>query len=463
MKSRMPSLTMRSMVSGEVKRPTPTTGLEVGPVNAVVAQLDCRQATVVVDALGHECQCWTVDVVPDALLDEWGDLGRVVDFGLLGTDYRPASFGLHRPHLGVRRHIAIAHATALRDLEEAILCELRLLTGGLLVSTVSLATTLGRPPPGTILPKMNHGMLSSTPMTLTGPFREPAQMLAEQSYGGHKSVHDAGSAAKLGLPGAPIEGPTHFSQFEPLAATLWGDRWFTHGCISAHFQNMVIEGEHVQAQLSFDGPGATMGRIDAHKADGTPVLTGTASIGPEHGDTALSLRLAAAQATTPGRLHIIDQMALGQRGAHPETVGIGFDDHLGDLYPFTLRQKLATITEHLTYHRADASSPWGAPVMPLEMLSVLTNAFSKDAGFVARQPSVGLFIDLEVRMIDGPVLVGRQYRIERELVALGQSRRTESFWTRTTLLEGDRAVAEVLLHQGVFKASYADYPTEPSV
>ncbi len=202
-------------------------------------------------------------------------------------------------------------------------------------------------------------------MKLTGPFRAPAQMLAEQSYGGHKSLHDAESAATLGLRGAPIEGPTHFSQFEPLAAMVWGDRWFSHGCISAHFQNMVIEGEEVQAEMSFDGPGSTTARIDARKSDGTSVL------------------------------------------------------------------------------------------------SVLTNAFAKDAGFVARQPSIGLFIDLEVRMINGPVLVGHQYRLERELVALGQSKRTESYWTRITLFDGDRTVAEVLLHQGVFKASYAAYPVRP--
>jgi hypothetical protein len=61
----------------------------------------------------------------------------------------------------------------------------------------------------------------------------------------------------LGLRGAPIEGPTHFSQFEPLGAALWGDRWFTKGCISAHFLNMVIEGEQVQVQATLDGPGAT--------------------------------------------------------------------------------------------------------------------------------------------------------------------------------------------------------------
>ncbi len=309
----------------------------------------------------------------------------------------------------------------------------------------------------------NRSPLSATPITLTGPLREPAQMLAEQSYGGHKSVHDAQSAATLGLQGAPIEGPTHFSQFEPLAATVWGDSWFTNGCLSAHFQNMVIEGEQVQAQLSLEGPGVMAGRIDAKKADGTPVLTGTISIGPDHGETALSSRLAAAQTASPGRLYIIDQMKVGQRGTGSESVQVWFDDHLGDFYPFTLRQKLATITESIEYHADGASTPWGSSVMPFEMLSVLTNAFSRDAGFVARQPSVGLFIDLEVRMIDGPVLVGQAYRIERELVALGQSKRTESYWTRTTLFDDDRAVAEVLLHQGVFKASYADYPADTSV
>lgn len=303
-------------------------------------------------------------------------------------------------------------------------------------------------------------MQSDTPITLSGPWREPVQMLAEQSYAGHASVHDEASAAKLGLKGAPIEGPTHFSQFEPLALATWGDRWFEQGCISAHFLNMVIEGEQVQAELSIDGPGADRGRIYARKADGTPVLEGTASVGPEHGPTALSERLAQTQARDPGKLFLLDQLRVGQRGPAGESICVGVDDHLGELYPFTLRNKLTHITERIDVQQADAQTRWGSPVMPFEMLSVLTNAFSHNAGFVARQPSVGLFIDLEVKMLAGPVLVGRTYQLQRELVALSQSRRTESFWTRTTLLDGDTAVAEVLLHQGVFKASHPDYPSE---
>lgn len=55
------------------------------------------------------------------------------------------------------------------------------------------------------------------------------------------------TADSLGLSGAPIEGPTYFSQFDPLAVSLWGQQWFESGCISAHFSTMVVEGEEVQA------------------------------------------------------------------------------------------------------------------------------------------------------------------------------------------------------------------------
>ena len=285
-------------------------------------------------------------------------------------------------------------------------------------------------------------------------------MLAEQSYGGHTSVHDEETAASLGLAGAPIEGPTHFSQFDPLLAILWGDRWFAHGCLSAHFQTMVVEGEEVRATVTVSGPGATGVRIDSAKADGTPVLTGTASVGPDHPETALAPRLARAFGAPPDRLHVLDQLSVGQTGPGDETITVGFDDDLGEMYPFSLADKLDRITEPLDWYLPGADTPWGAPILPIEMLSVLTNAGSKHAGFVARQPSIGLFIDMEVRLLGDPVLVGRTYRIDREIVALGESRRTESYWTRTTLTDDqtNRATAEVLLHQGVFKDSWPGYP-----
>jgi hypothetical protein len=42
------------------------------------------------------------------------------------------------------------------------------------------------------------------PLALCGPLRKPHQMLAEQEYGGHSSIHDDGTAEKLGFRAGPI-------------------------------------------------------------------------------------------------------------------------------------------------------------------------------------------------------------------------------------------------------------------
>jgi hypothetical protein len=132
--------------------------------------------------------------------------------------------------------------------------------------------------------------------TLTGPWRAPRQMLADQEYDGHTSVHDDATADKLGLPGAPIEGPTHFSQFDPLAVALFGQAWFERGCISAHFETMVVEGEQVQATVTCTGTrtGPASARARATKSTGEPVLSATLTLGDE--PTELDERLARMQA-----------------------------------------------------------------------------------------------------------------------------------------------------------------------
>ena len=291
--------------------------------------------------------------------------------------------------------------------------------------------------------------------SLTGPFRVPAQMLAEQEYGGHTSVHDDAQAAKLGLAGAPIEGPTHFSQFDALAVEHWGSEWFERGCISSHFLNMVVEGEEVAPTLLPTSKNAAS--IHMVKRDGTPVLAGTATIGTDD-QTELDQRRTRGLGD-PGDLFIVDQLEIGMTG-DPVNVTMDFDSHNGALYPFTLAQKLERITESSAWYQPDGGvdSPWGTPIVPTEMLSVL--AHQAGGKFPVRGPAVGLFIDLEVRFVNGPVFVGRPYRVNHELVGIGQSRAVESYWTESTITDLDSGAhaATVLLHQGVFKASFADYP-----
>ena len=137
---------------------------------------------------------------------------------------------------------------------------------------------------------------------------------------------------------------------------------------------------------------------------------------------------------------------------------MGFDESNGNLYPFSLADKVQLITEPSPWYVPGQASPWGRAVVPTEMLSVL--AHKGGVHLPVRGPAVGLFIDLEVKR-HGPVFVDAPYVLTHEVVGVGQSRRVESYWTRTRLIDPfGSPVATVLLHQGVFKASYADYPAD---
>ena len=66
------------------------------------------------------------------------------------------------------------------------------------------------------------------------------------------------------------------------------------------------------------------------------------------------------------------------------------------------------------------------------------------------------------RLLAGPVKVGVAYELDREIVALSGSRRTESMWVRTRLFspDGEEPIATMLLNTASLKASYAPYEQE---
>jgi hypothetical protein len=298
---------------------------------------------------------------------------------------------------------------------------------------------------------------TSSPI-ICGDFRQPRQMLADQTYEGHVSLHDDKMAEDLGFSGAPIEGPTHFSQFAPLLHHVFGNEWFETGCISAHYQNMVVEGEEVRAFVGdVDGNAC---RIWAEKRDGTPVLTGTASIGPNHPPSELDQRI---QKLRPvEQLVILSDLAVGMVIKEDDPVTMDFDQHMGDMYPFTLNDKLKVITEPSPWYKKEDgnASPWGRPIIPLEMISVLIYSTARKHSLPVKGPTVGLFADQEIKLIKGPLFVNHPYRIERELVALSESRRVESTWIRTSLYDGEELAAQCMLNSAMLKDSYAPYEQE---
>jgi len=242
--------------------------------------------------------------------------------------------------------------------------------------------------------------IEETSEALVGPWRRPHQMLNAQVYDSHASIHDDATAQKLGFRGGTIEGPTHFSQFAPLGERLWGQSWFAGGCISAHYRNAVFEGEEVQAILRKPEPGQSQAQIQMVKRDGTEVLRGTASIGSSGLKTALEQRLA--ELTPLADPVILRDITVGMKTKR-QTVRMAFDQNMGELYPFSLGDKLKVITEPSSYYRREEESgnPWGHPIIPIEMLSVLFQYRSRDDRLPIKGPAVGLFADQEIRLQRG--------------------------------------------------------------
>ena len=172
---------------------------------------------------------------------------------------------------------------------------------------------------------------------LCGPLRQPRQMLADQTYDGHKSVHDDAVAEGLGLRAGPIEGPTHFSQFVPVCEKIWGQAFFETGCLSAHFRNPAFADEELQASVERPQAGRTITAIGMTRRDGTEILRGTASVGTDVTDTALEQRLKELKPLADPV--ILADVKVGMTTAR-QSVRMDFDQNMGDLYPFSLAAKL---------------------------------------------------------------------------------------------------------------------------
>ena len=76
-----------------------------------------------------------------------------------------------------------------------------------------------------------------------------------------------------------------------------------------------------------------------------------------------------------------------------------------------------------------------------------------DAAWVRR------IVPLGVRTVQLRLKDAGPDRIRREIVALAESRRTESYWVRTRIFDADgqRQKAEMLLNHATLKDSYAGY------
>ena len=190
------------------------------------------------------------------------------------------------------------------------------------------------------------------------------------------------------------------------------------------------------------------------------MLKGTASVGPQSPPTALDMRLN--ELPPLEQPVILRDLKVGQRTQRVE-IRMDADQHMGDALSLLAEPEagedhraFALVFRHRTI-RGDA------PIVPWEMVSVLLQYVARQDGLQIRGPAVGLFADQEIRMIDGPLFVGEDYEIEREIVALSGSRRTEMLLDANVRLSPGRkskVIATMLLNQATLKDSYAPYAAE---
>ena len=280
---------------------------------------------------------------------------------------------------------------------------------------------------------------------IRGPVRRPTNAARSQ----RGSIHDDDTATKLGFRGGTVAGSIHMDQFPPLLLEAFGNTWFERGSLSLYFTNATTDGEPVQAFVDQPAPGSSAAQVKAwmDRGDGMRVAEGTAAVGTPGEPTALAAR--DLRPSKPEELRMFSDLRAGQALEEAEV----------ELAAKDLRARIEKnlLTEPLNFYTEDSS--WGGPIAaPSTMVGLLYRSAS---GQLHRSTggAVGLFGAIEIRNIDGPVLLDRTYRITGTILAAGQSPKTEYVWFETGADDVERGVrvAELRMLLRFMKASSSLY------
>jgi hypothetical protein len=278
---------------------------------------------------------------------------------------------------------------------------------------------------------------------LVGPLRRSVN----QAQGVRDSIHNDAVASKLGFRGGTVAGSIHLELFPPLLAQAFGERWFERGTLSVNFRNPTTDREPVRAfvaQPSTEGDAQVDVRIE--REDGLLVGEGTASVGDVDEPSAL-LQLDLDRFDS-GDLKILAGMSKGDPIPESDVA-----------MPAEVQTaRLDVITEPLASY---TDSKWGGPIAsPATIVHFLYGYPARIIGKNAGR-AVGLFGAIEVRHVDGPLVLDRTYRVGGEIVAVGQSPKTEYIWFESYANDADGTrIAEMRMQLRWMKASSPLYSAQ---
>jgi len=271
---------------------------------------------------------------------------------------------------------------------------------------------------------------------LVGPYRAPANLSARTAG----SIHDDATAQGLGFRGGTVAGSVHMQQFPPMLVRLFGHQWFETGVISTYFRNATMHGDRVRpfAEAASANTDAQVS-IWMERDDQVRILEGTASTGRPAAPSYLDERLANLPPRGETRIlaHVI-------AGLTTEVIPVRRAD------PARIERQLEAMTERLDWY--DGPSPWGGPVInpgaAVGMFRAPEPLFNLN-----REGVVGLFGAIEIRHLSGPILRDRGYTCRGELLAVGETPKSEYIWYRSTLDDHGVDVAQMTMMLRFMKAS----------
>jgi hypothetical protein len=276
---------------------------------------------------------------------------------------------------------------------------------------------------------------------ISGPLRQSVNQAREMSG----SIHNDAVASKLGFRGGTVAGSIHLELFPPVLLEAFGQRWFERGTLSINFKNATVDREPVRALVDAPAEKGTDAQVRAwiERDDGLLVGEGTASAGDVTEKTAL-------QSIDPNRFPAESPRILAgvQLGAIPEkSVEMSRDAQ---------DSRRDVITEPLDWYE---DSPWGGPIAsPTTLVHYLYGYPARFIGRGTEGEAVGLFGAIEVRHVNGPLVLDRTYTVGGEILGIGESPKTEYVWFESYAADANGArVAEMRMQLRWMKASSALY------
>ena len=289
---------------------------------------------------------------------------------------------------------------------------------------------------------------------LMGALRAPVNPMRKAEG----SIHDEGEARKLGFRGGLVAGSIHMEQLAPVLVRAFGEAWLERGTISLYFLTPTLHGEEVRAVIEAPSTEAALGppaqgpddvQVEAwmEKPGGTRICEGTASIGSPFEPSALHARELDKHAS--GELRILEGAKAGDEFPMADT----------SVPHEKLDERLKVITEPMHWYIDDSrwSGRVATTVNQVNALMAPANAYLREM----RAGAIGLYGAIELRNVNGPMLVDTPYRSGGTLLHAGETPKTEYLWFDTWADDAEhKRIVEMRMMLRFMKASSPKYAAD---